>query len=66
MYFFIFETRGRTLENVNELFDKNNALEDTLDSGEENNSGRGSAEKDTAMVSAANGDARPTSGEKVD
>ncbi|RFU25290.1 hypothetical protein B7463_g11044, partial [Scytalidium lignicola] len=27
VYFFIFETRGRTLENVNYLFDKNNALE---------------------------------------
>jgi hypothetical protein len=33
VYFFIFETRGRTLENVNELFDKNNVLGDTLDMG---------------------------------
>ena len=33
VYFFIFETRGRTLEDVNELFDKNNILDHTLSSG---------------------------------
>jgi hypothetical protein len=66
VYFFIFETRGRTLENVNELFDKNNVLEDTLDSGEENTSGRGSAEKDTAVVTGVNGDAPSADGEKTD
>jgi len=51
VYFFIFETRGRTLENVNDLFDKNNELDVTetagSDGGKENSLDRSSTEKNT-------------------
>lgn len=54
VYFFIFETRGRTLENVNDLFDKNNMLHETetvgSEAGKENSLDRSSAEKNTAQL----------------
>lgn len=34
VYFFIYETRGHTLEDVNYLFDKNHALEHGSDGGD--------------------------------
>lgn len=54
VYFFIFETRGRTLENVNDLFDKNNMLHETetasSEAGKENSLDRSSAEKNAAEL----------------
>ena len=46
VYFFIFETQGRTVKDVNELFDKNNVLHRTLSSGGNSDL----AEKGTAGV----------------
>jgi hypothetical protein len=49
VYFFIFETRGRTLEDVNELFDKNHALDTTVESERGTTPDTVSTEKETAV-----------------
>ncbi|KAH8591656.1 major facilitator superfamily domain-containing protein [Bisporella sp. PMI_857] len=53
VYFFIFETWGRTLGNVNELFYKNNALDEHIGSEPETTPDRVSGEKAGHVVTGA-------------